>query len=453
MKETQEYNIKKAVPITLLLFLLCLIIDNSFKIISVDMAKDFNISATTVSLQATLAGLVIGIGAVVYAALADSISIRKLFIVGIILICVGSIMGYIFQQSFLLVVISRIIQTAGLASAETLYVIFVTKHLPANEQKKFLGLSTSSFALSQLIGTLTGGYVSTYFHWTTLFLLSLVTLVTLPFIVKYLPKEEAKNSKIDVLGLFLVGTISAALILYINDFNWVYLLLFVAAITLFLIYISKNSKAFIGISFFKNKQFISLLGVAFVIYSVQLAYIFLFPFLLEKIYGMKLDTISLLMIPGFVGATIVGALSGKIAKFLGSKQCITIAMSCIVVSLLLGAFFIQTSVVVFVISMVLFNSSFAFMYAPLLDSCIRTIDKAKTGTAVGFYNLTLNVAMSIGIAYTAAMMDHSAMRNSFLGFTSNSDASMFSNILFILVLIALVSLSLYGVLVGRKSTK
>ena len=100
MKKTQEYSAKKAVPVTLLLFLLCLIIDNSFKIISVDMAKDFNISATTVSWQATLAGLVIGIGAVVYAALADSVSIRKLFIVGVILICVGSIMGYIFQHSF-----------------------------------------------------------------------------------------------------------------------------------------------------------------------------------------------------------------------------------------------------------------------------------------------------------------------------------------------------------------
>lgn len=256
-----------------------------------------------------------------------------------------------------------------------------------------------------------------------------------------------------MLGLFLVGIISAALLLYISDFNWVYLLLFVVAVILFLGYISKNSKAFIGISFFKNVQFISLLAVAFVIYSVQLAYIFLFPFLLEKMYGLKLDTISLLMIPGFIGATIVGALSGKIAKYLGSKQCIILAMSCIVLSLLLGAFFGETSIVILVVSMVLFSSSFAFMYAPLIDSCIRTIDKEKTGTVVGFYNLTLSVAMSIGIAYTAAMMDRSSMRTSFLGMTSNPDASMFSNIIFILVLITLLSLTLYWVFVGRKVKK
>jgi DHA2 family metal-tetracycline-proton antiporter-like MFS transporter len=449
--EAQEYNVKKAVPIILLLFLLCLVIDNSFKIISVDMAKDFNISATTVSWQSTLAGLMIGIGAVVYAALADSISIRRLFIVGIILICIGSVLGYIFQHSFILVVFSRIIQTAGLASAETLYVIFVTKHLPPREQKKFLGLSTSSFALSQVIGALTGGYVSTYFHWTTLFLVPLVTLFFLPFILKHLPKEERKGGNIDIIGLFLVGAIAASLLLYITGFNYIYLLVFIVAIALFLVYISKDSKAFIGISFFQNKRFISLLAIAFVIYSVQLAYIFLFPFLLEKLYNLKLDTISLLLIPAYILAATVGALSGKIARVLGTKQCITIAMAGIATSLLVGGFFVQSSVIVLVISMILFSSSFAFMYAPMIDSCVSTIAKENSGTAVGFYNLILNVAASIGIAYTAAMMDHSSMRGNILKYLSNPDASLYSNILLVFSLITVFSLFLYWALVGRFS--
>lgn len=61
-----EYSkIKKAVPILLFLFVFSLVIDNSFKLISVAIADDLNISVTTVSWQATLAGLVIGIGAVV----------------------------------------------------------------------------------------------------------------------------------------------------------------------------------------------------------------------------------------------------------------------------------------------------------------------------------------------------------------------------------------------------
>ncbi|WP_339316117.1 MFS transporter [Paenibacillus sp. FSL R10-2734] len=448
--KSQEYTIKKAVPVLLLLFLLCLVIDGSFKIVSVDIAKDFNISATMVSWQATLAGLVFGIGAVVYAALSDTISIRRLISVGIVIICVGSVMGFVFQHSYIMVVISRVIQTMGLTSAETLYVIFVTKQLPLNEQKKFLGLSTSSFALSQVIGSLTGGFVSTYFHWTTLFLVSLVTLFILPFILKYLPKEEKRGLNVDITGLFLVGVTAATLLFYITNFNTIYLIAFIVALVLFLTYINKSSKAFISLSFFKNKQFISLLLIVFVIYSVQLAYIFLFPFLLGNIFNMRLDTISLLLIPSFVLAATVGALSGKVAKMLGSKQCIMIAMTGITVSLLVGAFFIESSVML-ISSMILFACSYAFMYAPLIDSYVGTVGKEKSGTAIGFYNLIMGVGASIGIAYAAVMMDKPSLQ--LLPNINNPVASVYSTILVVLSLVTLFSLFLYWVLVGRLIKK
>ena len=50
-----EYSkIKKAVPILLFLFVFSLVIDNSFKLISVAIADDLNISVTTVSWQAII---------------------------------------------------------------------------------------------------------------------------------------------------------------------------------------------------------------------------------------------------------------------------------------------------------------------------------------------------------------------------------------------------------------
>ncbi len=433
LQSTSSHQAKKAVPVILIFFVLALIMDNAFKLISVDMAKDLGISATTVSWQATLAGLVIGIGAVVYASLADSISIRTLLTVGIFLICLGSILGYLFHGSFLVILIARVIQTAGLASAETLYVIYVTKHLPKDEQKKFLGFSTSSYSLSLIVGSLMGGYISTYLHWTTLFLVPLITLIILPFILKYLPKEEAKKTNVDVIGLVLIAAIATSVMLYFSNFNWLYIVALIIAIVLFVSYIRKSTNSLINVSFFQNKRFVSILIVAFVIYTVQLAYIFLFPFLLEKVYGLQLDTISLLLIPGYVAAVIIGALSGKIAKVFSSKQAIMIAMATIAISLILPGLFTESSVVIFVISMVLFSGSFAFMYAPMLESCVRTMPKEKSGTAIGFYNLVLNVAASIGISYTATMID----------------SISFSSTLFVISGVALAALLLFVVLDRR----
>src|SRR5699024_5502596 len=103
------------------------------------------------------------------------------------------------------------------------------------------------------------------------------------FVIKYVPKEEQQKGYIDVIGLFLIGVTAAALMMYVSNFNWLYLLGFIVALVVFLLYIAKAKKAFIHISFFQNKHFISIMFVAFIIYSVQLAYIFMFP-LLWKVF-------------------------------------------------------------------------------------------------------------------------------------------------------------------------
>ncbi len=429
-----NYNrVKKAVPAILFFFVFALIIDNSFKLISVEIANDLGISASTVSWQATLAGLVIGIGAVVYASLADSINIRTLIIAGIILTCVGSVLGFVFQDSFMMILISRVIQASGLAAAETLYVIFVMKHLHKKDQKLFLGLSTSSYSLSLVIGSVTGGYISTYLDWTILFIVPLLSLLILPFIMKYLPKEESKKSSIDVIGLILIAAIATSIMLYMSNFNWIFIVLFIIAIGLFIAYIQRSSKALISISFFKNKQFVNTLGIAFIVYSIQLGYIFMFPFLIQDLYGYELDKVSLLLIPGYIIAVIVGALSGKISTFLSSKMTISIAILCIALSLVLPGLFVESSVIIFVISMILFSGSFALMYAPLLDTCIGTIATEKTGTAIGFYNLIINVSASIGVSYTATMMD----------------SLSYTTILFVLAILSLFAFAAYWLFVER----
>lgn len=53
-----------------------------------------------------------------HAALSDSISIRNLLVVGIILICIGSLIGYVVHENYWLVVAARVIQSTGLGATE-----------------------------------------------------------------------------------------------------------------------------------------------------------------------------------------------------------------------------------------------------------------------------------------------------------------------------------------------
>ena len=434
-------NPKSAVPVLLTLFVFSLIMDNGFKLLSPSIASSLGISENTVSLQATLPGILIGIGAVVYAALSDSISIRKLMIFAVIVMAVGSIVGFALQGSFAGVLTGRIIQTSGLAAAETLYVIWVTKHFTGDDQKKYLGYSTAAFQLSLLLGAVGSGFIATYVGWTAFFLVNLVALVTIPFIVKYVPVEDTGHSNLDVFGLFLIATIAAGIVLFMQNFNWWFLLPAIAAVAVFGWHISVHRDALITREFFGNKRYTMMLMVVFVVYSVQLGYQFIFPFIIKGLYGWRLSDVSLLLVPGYTAAVIVGALSGRIAQRLSSKRAINVAIAMIALALAIPAFLVGGWVGTFAISMVLFGSGFALMYAPLLSTAIRDVPKTKVGIAIGFYNLTINMAVPIGIAFAAKLLNLGLGLTEFAG--QSPQAATYGSVLLILTIITVLALLLY----------
>ena len=230
------------VPMILFLMIFSLVIDNSFKIISPELVNYFGVSASTVSWQVTLSGLVIGIGAVVYAALSDSISIRNLLVAGIVLICTGSLIGYVVHENYWLVVAARVIQSTGLGATETLYLITVAKYLNPKEQKKYMGFSTSSFQIATVIGLLTGGFISTYLQWHELFLIPLFTLVLIPFLWKYLPKDSGSKSNVDIIGMILVAITATSILICISSFDWYIFGGFILSVAVFFAYITKNKR-------------------------------------------------------------------------------------------------------------------------------------------------------------------------------------------------------------------
>ncbi|GAB2502674.1 Major Facilitator Superfamily protein [Corynebacterium atrinae] len=398
-------NPKAAVPVLLFAFVFCLIVDNGFKTMTMPIAEGLGISDNTASLQASLAGVVIGIGAVVYAALADSISIRKLMLVGVGFIVVGSLIGFIFSGSWPMVLTGRIIQTAGLAAAETLYVIYVTKHLAPEDQKTYLGFSTAAFQFGLLVGALTSGFIATYVSWTAMFLIPLILILVVPAIFKMIPEDEAVEGHLDILGLFLIALFASSLTMYMQAFNPLWIVPTIIGLALFAWHVKSHNGALVRPEFFTNGRYVWAIILVFIVYSTQLGYIFLLPYAANSLHGMSLDRAALLMVPGYVCAVLVGIFSGKIGKVLSSRQTIFTALAMIIGSLVLAALFMQAHVGVLIISIVLFASGFALLYAPLVNTALSNIPPAKSGIAIGFYNLIINIAIPLGIAYTAKLQD------------------------------------------------
>jgi len=415
--ERTQVNPKAAVPILLFVFVFSLIIDNGFKTMTMPIAEALEISDKTASLQASLAGVIIGIGAVVYAALADSISIRKLMLTGIVFVAVGSILAFVFSGSWAMILTGRLIQTTGLAAAETLYVIYVTKHLSEDDQKTYLGFSTAAFQAGLLIGALTSGFISTHVSWTAMFLIPLILLLTIPPIIKNVPEDEAVESHLDALGLFYVALFASALILFMQDYTWYWLIFAIVGVTAFIVHIKNAKNPVVTPEFFTNGRYVWTIIMVLFVYSTQLGFIFLLPFAAHDMHGMSLDQASLLMVPGYICAILVGIFSGKIGKVMSSRATIYTAFGMVAGALLFAAFFAQVHVSVLIIAIVAFASGFALMYAPLVNTALRNISAAKSGIAIGFYNLTINIAVPLGIAYTAKLQESTSYTTTLLVLT------------------------------------
>lgn len=74
----------------------------------------------------------------------------------------------------------------------------------------------------------------------------------MPFLFKLLPKENNTNkAHLDFVGLILVATIATTVMLFITNFNWLYMIGALIAIIVFALYIKNAQRPLVNKSFSK----------------------------------------------------------------------------------------------------------------------------------------------------------------------------------------------------------
>ncbi|MEB9673664.1 MFS transporter, partial [Bacillus anthracis] len=266
----------------LLLTVLTQLIDNAFMLITPILVENFSISTDVGSWVASIGGIGIAIGFLAFSSFADFFSEKKLLVIGLLLFCLPSITGILFQSSYYMVVISRFVQAIGGISTSALYLVLIARYLPKKEQVIWMGLCTTSFTVSTVIGTVTGGYLSTYFGWQFIFYIPFIGLLALPIILKYLPNNPKIKSDLDFVGFLILAVFAICMNFLISNPTIILLIVTIALVVVFWVYISKARNPFVSIAFFKNRDYIITLAATFFYYLSQVALVFITPFLLQR---------------------------------------------------------------------------------------------------------------------------------------------------------------------------
>src|SRR5699024_7475972 len=141
-------------------FVIATLLTKAFEIVSPSIANTIQIDASTASLTVTFRTLELGIIAIVFGSLFDFLPIQYLLYIVISVFLIGFFLGIVLQQSFIVVFISRILQTIDAASMSLLLLVLNNRYLEGNTRLKYLGFFTAMFQLSSAIGVVLGGYIS-----------------------------------------------------------------------------------------------------------------------------------------------------------------------------------------------------------------------------------------------------------------------------------------------------
>lgn len=154
----------------------------------------------------------------IYGKLSDLFGRKPIFVFGIIIFLIGSLLCG-FATSMFALILFRFIQGLGAGAVQPIATTIVGDMYSIEERAKIQGYLSSVWGISAILGPLLGGLLVQYFHWAWIFWLNIpLGILAIIGVVRFLHESpERKKQQIDYTGsLLLLFSVSALMLVFIQ---------------------------------------------------------------------------------------------------------------------------------------------------------------------------------------------------------------------------------------------
>ncbi|WP_020617381.1 MFS transporter [Paenibacillus daejeonensis] len=379
-----------------------------FNVALPDISGDLGISSGLAGWVITGYAMVYAIGALMYGKLADLFPLKRLMTIGIILFSVGSLIGFL-SEGFAWLLIGRLVQSAGASSIPALAMLIPARYFAPERRGAVMGLIASFIALSAGIGPIVGGFVTGALHWKYLFLLSLGTLVVLPFLRRALPDEGRRPGTIDTFGAGLLAGAVAMLMLTITNIGnlqaVIYGAIFAVLLLLFILRSQRVKEPFIALSLFTEGPYRYAILAMFLSSMTAFSLMLLVPLMLESMFGFGAQGIGMVLFPAAIAAAFMGRLGGRWTDRFGSIPILLMAATLMITGFVLMAGFAWTGPWMIAIALILPNIGFVFVQSSMSKLVSLLLPAQRLGAGMGVFSMTNFMSGAIGGALATTALD------------------------------------------------
>jgi EmrB/QacA subfamily drug resistance transporter len=348
--------------------------------------------------------------------LADVFGRRRLFLTGLALFTGASLFGG-FASSAATLVAARAAQGAGAALlAPTTLAIIAAAFPLETERAKAIGIWAATSALAFAAGPVTGGAIAQHVHWSWIFWIN-VPVGLVGSLIARAAIDESRDPdatrRIDVAGLVSSGAALLVLVYALiagNEQGWsspLILGLLTLATLLFTAFLAierRSAAPMLDLSLFRDRTFTSANALqvlsGFGIFGVY----FFLSLYVQGILGFSATKAGLVFVPMALVITVLAPASQKLVGRLGVGATVALGMLVSAVGLVLLQRVGQSAGLGQLVPGVLLVGGGAGLTTPLTAAVLARVSVAKSGVASGVLNTTRELAATLGIAVTGAIL-------------------------------------------------
>jgi EmrB/QacA subfamily drug resistance transporter len=384
------------------------------------LASSVNVALPTINAdfavpdQALLGWIVTGfllsaaVFVVPFGRIADIFGRKKIFVLGLSIIVVSSLLCSI-SSSVQMLIASRVVEGLGSAMIFGTSIAILTSVFPVQERGKVLGINVAIVYLGASTGPLLGGIITAYAGWRFIYAGIMIYALLAALLAQWKIKGEwrcAQDGGFDFIGTILYAAMLFSLmygLTLIPDITGAYLLALAAVImAVFFRWELANKNPVLKVSVFRNNTVFLFSNLAALInYSATAAVAFLLSLYLQYMKGYGPETAGLILIAQPVVQAALSPLAGRLSDRVEPRIVASTGMGLCVVGLSLFALLTPgTSLEVILISLVFMGLGFAFFSSPNTNAIMSSVDKCDFGVASGMVSTMrlIGQLMSLGIA-------------------------------------------------------
>ncbi len=377
------------------------------------IADDLSVDTGQLSWLMTGFLLIYGIAIPFYGRLADRYGARPLFLIGVGVFSIGSVLSAL-APDFSFLLIARIIQAIGGAAVPGLGMTLASRAYGPESRGTVLGVIAATIGLSGAIGPLAGGALSEAFGWQSIFVVAAAAAVTIPIGLRILPNDEERSlGNLDVVGGVALGLLVGGVVLIPTEgarSGWLSSLVLTGAAMAFVGLIALSARQltarspFIPREFLQNSRFLGLVWMSFSVMAANVAILIGLPILLASFHKLSPLEVGLVMLPGAIAASVFGVLAGRLTDRNGARLPTWVGAPLMLLAVLGLSTYAGSSVWLIAAFAGILGAGFGLVNTPLAATVSRIVRSQVLASALSINSMLFFLGGSLGAAMVMAVV-------------------------------------------------